>query len=376
MKSPFLRFFIIIFSFFLFLACPDPPDDPIECGNNQELIDSECQCIEGFHWNETETECIRDITVQNFVWEVDSFGISLSYFNNVTITDDGQIWAVGKISDDSTYSGAVVWDGEDWIILQLDGPTVSTTSLEPKAVRYFCENDVWFAAGSIFHYDGSETNIIWQRDFYNSDESVTELWANNENNIFFVGDDGTIVHYNGTNCEKLNSPNSAKLISVSGSTDGEYVFAAGYDIMVPTNTTALMIHEGVVEELYYSDDLQPQSSSDFGAVSSVSVWGDTAYFVTRQGLWKYNFITEESIMDDGIENYEYHALTVQNPNDMFMVGGGFQYVHYNGATWDHNNTLYDEYDFSSNSGAFSGDTAVIVGYLLDGSRAIIAVGRR
>ncbi|MFH1851102.1 MAG: hypothetical protein ABIA75_02025 [Candidatus Neomarinimicrobiota bacterium] len=360
------------------IGCREPAADPLECGPHQILSTDgqDCQCESGYHWNDDQTECLRDTTSHNFVWEIDSFGVSLSYFNNVTITDDGEIWAVGKISNDSTYFGAIVWDGENWNIVQLDGPTVSTPSLEPNAIKYFSENDIWFAAGSIFHYDGLETNIIWQRDFYNSDESVTELWAHNENDIYFVGDEGTIVYWDGSSCEKLETPNYAKLISVSGSSDGEYVFAAGYDIMIPTNTTALMIHEGVVEELYYADYLRPQSSSDLGAISSVSVWGDTAYFVTRQGLWKYNYLTEESIIDNGIYDYSYRALMVQSPNDIYMVGGGFQYVHYNGAAWDHNNQLFDEYDFSSNSGAFFRDTAVIVGYLLDGSRAIIAVGRR
>ncbi len=366
----------------LFTACPENSDEPLECGDHQILVDGECRCEDGYHWNDDCTECLLDTTSHNFVWTIDTLGIKGSYLKDVWIEAEDDIWVVGNIrvdDPDSSFNGtgwkeynAAHWDGYDW---ELSG--FYNTVGDLYSIFFFNVNDIWVTSYcSPIHWDGEQWTLYHLENMGLDACAGLDIWGTSSDNMYFVGIEGSVVHYDGSAFTRLNTPNSAKLFSISGSADGEYIFAAGYDIMHPTNTTALMIHGGDIEELYYSDELTSQSSTDYGLISSVSVLGDTAYFVTYLGMWKYNYITRESVVSKGIGEYGYRSLHENNRNDMFMVGGGFDYVHYNGVTWDYNTILLDEYDFSSTSGIIKGNTAIIVGHIQDLSNAIIAIGRR
>ncbi len=106
--------------------------------------------------------------------------------------------------------------------------------------------------------------------------------------------------------------------------------------------------------------------------------GDTVYFVTYRGLWKYNYETSQSAVDPAFNNYGYRHMVVQAPNDIFMVGGGGKYAHFNGASWDLNDALYNNYALSTlwGNADLQDDLVVITGYLRDGSHGYVAIGRR
>ncbi len=364
------------------IGCPAPPDDPLECGNNQVLIDSECQCIEGFHWNDDCTECLLDTTSHNFVWTIDTLGIKGSYLKDVWIEAEDDIWVVGNIrvdDPDSSFNGtgwkeynAAHWDGNNW---ELSG--FYSTTLDLYSILYFSEDNIWVTDHcSPIHWDGEEWTLYHLENMGLDACAGLDIWGTSSANMYFVGIEGSVVHYNGSDFTKLTIPNETKLVSIDGTKDGEYVFVAGYDYYVPVKTTALMIHDDVVTELYYSDNLVPSGSSDFGAVTSVSVCGDTAYFVTYQGFWKYNYLTGESVVDKPFKNYDYSSLNVQSPNDIFMIGGGFYYVHYNGASWDFNYQINEQYPLHDYGAGFVGDIAVIVGSIQGWINGIVARGLR
>jgi hypothetical protein len=349
----------------IFTACPEK--------NNPPPI---ADCDPGYHPCETDsTECCLDTTSHNFVWEIDTLGDYGSYLNDVTIVNEDNVWVVGEIRTDSTYYGAARWMGDHWELLHLKGPGIPTTSIRPRGIWYFSEDNIWFASGSIYHWDGTETSMLWQRDL-DTDETVEKIWASDQNNIYFVGKEGLIVHYDGSEFEKMESGHDVRLICVSGTPDGEYVFIGGYSFVLPVKTQAIMIHNGQVEELYYSEDLTASPENGYGAVSGVSVYGDTAYFVTYAGLWKYNFREDTSIVLEELQNYGYRHLNVQNANDIFCLGGGFNYVHYNGSTWDYNRYFLDNYDMSGNSAVLKNDILIMVGFFQDRTHAVVIKGER
>ena len=52
-----------------------------------------------------------DTTSHDFTWTIDTLGDYGSYFNDVAIIDENNIWAVGMIKTDSAdYNAAAVWD--------------------------------------------------------------------------------------------------------------------------------------------------------------------------------------------------------------------------------------------------------------------------
>ena len=191
-----------------------------------------------------------------------------------------------------------------------------------------------------------------------------------------MGSGGSIVHYDGSGFTKLETGHDVRLISVSGSDDGEYAFAAGYSFVLPTQSTALMIHNNQVTTLYCSDHLVPSDPNDFGSVAAVSVLGDTAYFVTNIGLWKYNYRDGRSALDRSFHDYTYNPLIVQNINDIYMAGGGGRYMHFNGIKWYLSMDLYNQHHFAIDGGDFKGDLAVMAGYVNFGVGGVILRGYR
>ncbi len=324
-----------------------------------------------------------DTTSHNFVWEIDTLGEDGSYLKDVAIVDENNIWVVGMIRTDEpdtanglpyTKYNAAHWNGNQWELIKvLSGHTANT------GIQYFSENDIWVTSGIPIHWNGQEWTYyhLWDMGVLGpNDGGVTEIWGTSSSNIYFAGRNGSIVHYDGVGFEKIESGGTVRLIDVEGSPDGEYVFVAGMDFYTPAHTAAYMIFEGNVETLYYSDKLTPSGPDDFGAVSGVSLYGDTAYFVTYQGFWKYNYKTGTTIIDNVFTNYDYQPIIVQHPNDILLIGGGFKYVHYNGITWDFNNNLFDAYSFADYGADLKDDVAVITGYVQGGAHGIVAIGKR
>ena len=89
-----------------------------------------------------------------------------------------------------------------------------------RGLYHFDDNNIWLAAGSIFHWDGTEVTRMWSRNT-NTDETVEKIWASSENDIYFVGNEGTIVHYDGTVFTKMTSPTTQNLDGIVGVVDSE-----------------------------------------------------------------------------------------------------------------------------------------------------------
>ena len=249
------------------------------------------------------------------------------------------------------------------------------------SIWYFDNNDIWASGGVPIHWNGKEWNFyhLWDMGVLNNDDGgVDHIWASSPDDIYFVGLEGSIVHYDGKDFKKIETEHEVRLIDIEGTDDGEYVYVVGYDFFSPAYSVVYQIHDGVVETLFY-DEIHPTAGGlDWGAVSSVSVYKDMVYFVTYLGLVKKHVQSDEFTIDFAFRNYGYRNMVVKNYNDIFMVGGRGKYAHFNGVSWDFNEELKNTYDLSSIWGgcAFKDNLVVICGYLLDGSHGYVAKGRR
>jgi hypothetical protein len=108
-----------------------------------------------------------DTTSNNFTWQTYTFGdpnAGSSQLSDVAIIDENNIWAVGGIyMDDSTGQpdpepyGLVHWDGNKWNLQKIYYKTSSGNTLiisDIRGILYLNTGDIWFAAGSIFHWNG------------------------------------------------------------------------------------------------------------------------------------------------------------------------------------------------------------------------------
>lgn len=93
------------------------------------------------------------------------------------------------------------------------------------------ENDVYAvgAEGTIVHYDGQK----WQSLYSGTTEPLFGIWGTSADNIYAVGNRGTMLHYNGTAWSTINVNTEDPLFDIWGSGPSDiYVPVFGDDTML------------------------------------------------------------------------------------------------------------------------------------------------
>lgn len=152
---------------------------------------------------------------------------SLSDVRGVSATD---VWAVGR---------DVTVDPSDGVVLHYDGatwkPVLQHEGLVPNAVWAGSATSVFVAgfqveeldpihfsvAGSVWHFDGG----AWTSMPLPSKSVLNEIWGTSPSDVFAVGEDGVVLHYDGA-AWTLATPTRAGLLGVWGSSPGD-VYAVG-----------------------------------------------------------------------------------------------------------------------------------------------------
>jgi len=311
------------------------------------------------------SECCLDPTSHEFEYELDTFGNYGSWINDVQIVSEDNIWIVGSIETDSIEYNAAHWDGNAWDFMEI----INTSDL--NSIRFFSENNIWALGSYPIHWDGENWTLYHLTQMGIIPGGLGgKIWAKSENDIYFIGRLGRIIHYNGDTFEQMESGTEVDLHDISGSEDGEHLFAVGLTNSDWWGNLILEFSDGSWSTLYESDHYLPDNG-DFGAVLNVSVHADTAYIMTMGGLWKYNYLDQgsdfvsENNYNEG--NY-YHSkhITVLGFNDIFTVSSRWNTAHYNGETWYYDNDVNHNFGNGNvwvKSADYNDSMFVIVGYI-------------
>jgi hypothetical protein len=130
---------------------------------------------------------------------------------DVWVFDKNNSWAVGEIYlNDSTgkpdmstvYNGAH-WDGTKWTLKRIPFEYQGQPFFSALYSIYaFSPNDIWFAGGLI-HWDGNQFSNATIPSSAWGTVLIKEIWGTASNNLFIVGDGGSIAHYNGSSWTKV-----------------------------------------------------------------------------------------------------------------------------------------------------------------------------
>lgn len=224
--------------------------------NCQEPPPEKAQCDPGYHpCGPDSQDCCMDTTSSNFTWTIDTIGTYFTFLRDVKIVNENNIWVVGLIYafvQDSSGESMVKekfstahWNGTEWSLGE------AYSSAELHSIRYYSENDIWAMSGAPKHWDGTNWTLylLWNNGILEEDEGgVYYTWGSSSSDIYFVGNKGTIVHYDGTNFTKLSSGLTVNLLSVSGTQDGSYIFTCGINNLY--ESAILEIHNYQVTTLY------------------------------------------------------------------------------------------------------------------------------
>ena len=297
-----------------------------------------------------------DTTSQNFTFETYEFGdgFSSSYFNDVWIFDENNIWAVGEVYLEDGYTNIMRWNGEKWYPQR---PYLTSSGI--VGVWASDSSNIYFASGAVRKYENGK---IIEYDLghlgFTQGQAVHKLWGSNENNIWGVGPWGTIVHYDGKEWKKIEFDNQWYFTDISGNnTDG-----TGYAVAVNNQFTTIIVELRTTSQLIiYSSEERSTSPS----VAGILVLDDYLKLSSSE-IWSYNLKTMVVKLDlDLTEGYGLISISGKSVNDTYFFGNKYNYgelfIHYNGERYTEFKILDKEYLINKGSDAIT-NLAVLVGY--------------
>jgi hypothetical protein len=247
---------------------------------------------------------------------------------------ENDVWVVGEIITNINTGeryGAAVWDGNKWNLKKL---IVGVSSVRPRGIWGVAQNDIWFACGSIYHWNGEITTAKWLRDT-NTTESVEKVWGTSSTNLYFVGDKGTIVHYDGSQYRRMESGTDADLKDIDGIYDPE----TGQTRIWVAGTGVLLYSEGETWEVVWDFD-HPFFKDNYNNPNTVwvpdrkgfivSVWGGSnsgTYLLNQQNPHQHTLLFNHDLF-----SFDMHGNSI---NDFFIVGSYNMVYHFNGNTIFH-----------------------------------------
>jgi hypothetical protein len=287
---------------------------------------------------------------------------------------------VGEIRTDSTNYNAAHWDGEGWE-LSLISPRGNVGPI--KAIHIINANDIWFEKwGLPIHWDGENYRKFTPADDgYPSGCTINSIWGTSSSNMYFVGNNGSIVHYDGSSFTKLEigMEIDGDFVDIDGTANGEKVFVVIFQYWhAPHKMVVFQIENETVITLFYSDD----NTTDYGGYKgpiAVKVIDDYAYIKVYENLWRHNWKYNRnefiSLVEDCSPAHRgITKLAANDHNDLFGMSFKGWFMHYNGSSWSCDYSLespnIDYKDFSVNN-----NIVIMVGETADW-RGLIARGVR
>ena len=213
-------------------------------------------------------------------------------------------------------------------------------------------NDVYAVGenGTIVHYAGA----WWSTTPSGTTATLYDVWGSGRADVFAVGDAGTILHYDGTDWSAMDSTTTQPLNGVWGSGPND-VFAVGGDgtILHYDGSTWSVMSSGTTEALA---DVWSSGPNDAFAVGGETIlhYDGIAWSTMEHNQW---------VPDGG-----FSGVWGSGPNTVFAVTGkpslyvgGAAFYRYDGALWSEWNVRYPLHRYQGIGGNGPNDVFV-VGY--------------
>lgn len=279
------------------------------------------------------TVTTMDTTSHNFTWQTFTFGdagAGSSTLYDVAIIDENNIWAVGEIymndslgNPDSKIYNAMHWNGSGWELKRIP-ILLNGTPFYPviKSIFAFNGNDIWFEAG--IHWDGLTFkqipfNIQWNGN-------VNKMWGTSGNDLYAVGNNGNIAHWDGSQWAKIESGTTTSIKDIWGvhyDDLNSFILCAVTNVASSGDRKILRINNNNVSDFLWDTGRRVQS-----------VWFQNYYFFYACGggvfsLKKNNFWEEIT----AVPLYYTQEIRGNNLNDVMVVGDFGLLAHFNGLSW-------------------------------------------
>ena len=282
-----------------------------------------------------------DTTSHNFSFQSWTFGgqAGSCVLNDVAIIDEDNIWAVGEIylldtlgqPDPDRYNLAV-WNGNNWEIKRVPYYYQGQPFYHPiRSVFAFGANDIWFCGNGLIHWDGNQYNPVavpnWGPYWMN------EIWGTSDNDLYVVGDNGHIAHYQNGIWSRIESGTTLNIYDIWGDYDD---YSSEYEI----NMVAAHHFEGPERKILTlkNNSISELSTANIADGSLDGIWFESnrKYFVVGNGIYSKQKILSPTDWDTSLKSltpfYSY-AIRASSLNNIFICGSFGDVLHYNGFNW-------------------------------------------
>ncbi len=300
--------------------------------------------------NTTEPPPIKngpDTTSQNFIFETYEFGdgFSSSYFNDVWIFDENNIWAVGELRLDNGYTNIVRWDGKKWFSQK---PYFTSSGFE--GIWALDSSHIYFASGAIRKYIDGKFSVVNTNLGLKNGQGIFKLWGSSESNIWGVGPWGTIVHFDGKEWKKIDFDRQWNFYNITGSKETETAYAVGRNS--DFNNIIVELKTGIATIIF--NTAITAFPFNFTVLNMIN---NNELIFAGTDIGKFDLKSKKAeVIHDLPLGYGISLTAVYSPNDIYFFGDQYQQgekmVHYNGVR-------FKTFDLSpSNSTIFGGAYAI------------------
>ncbi|HMN17194.1 MAG TPA: glucosyl transferase [Ignavibacteriaceae bacterium] len=279
-----------------------------------------------------------DTTSHNFTFETFTFGgtAGSSTLYDCAIISPENIWCVGEIyvADTSingyTMYNAVHWDGSQWELKRIPFLYQADSFYNPiYAVFAFNTDDIWFGIGNLIHWDGTRYFPIGISSLFQS--LVNKIWGSSSSDLYVVGNNGNIVHYNGQSWQRIESGTELNINDIWGDYNdktGEYeILAVASNVNTSTERTIIKIYNNT-SRIISSSPIQ-------WSLRTVWFMPSRRYYVAGSGVYEKHNLTENEWRNNTLDITTFYTNRIRgnDVNDVVGIGAFGDFVHFNGSGW-------------------------------------------
>jgi|WetSurMetagenome_2_1015567.scaffolds.fasta_scaffold05058_2 hypothetical protein len=292
-----------------------------------------------------------DTTSHNFTFETFTFGtIGNSTLYDCAILSPENIWAVGEISiADTSLNGyttynAVHWDGSQWELKRI---LYQGSFWAIRTVFALNENDIWFSA--FVRYDGHNFIELPIPPILNG-WTINKIWGRSSNDLYAVGNDGNIAHYQNWQWSKITSGTDVDLKDIYGTPDGKELWTCGWSNQ-NGRVTILKVNKNAVESIWDS-----QTNTEL-IIYSRLLLNTLCANGNNEFLFATGVVIRHSLLDKRIARYEWvnylngkkvlelgnyaYKIRASNKNNIIVAGDAAMIWHFNGKSWYKFDEIYN-----------------------------------
>ncbi len=261
-----------------------------------------------------------DTTSHNFTWQTFEFGgvNGSSYFKDVAIIDENDIWAVGEIYTENDKYNAAHWNGQKWELKKI---TYGGWFWTINTVIAFSHNDVWFSA--IIKWNGSRfveypvPNVL-------TGYGLNKIWGTSDHDLYVVGKKGLIAHYDGKQWQRIESGTDLNFYSIWG--EGKNIFCIATKKFTEVNPQIFRIKNLKAYEYQW-----PYSYLQL----PYALWfGKKKIYVCGSKVFTVEFSNSQLKIKTEYQPVSFlNTIKGDGYNNIFTAGAYGYIYHFNGITW-------------------------------------------